>query len=367
MVHHLKDGEDFGPSHFSKDFGFHGSSSGVGPGKHHSKATHLPERQSPSDLSAKHVSPGDNTYRKGGEVGHAHPHGHHVVEVEHHEDGSVTHHHAHGGMTHHHADGHISHHHAHGGEISAHEGHQGHHGGHSSVHAHPHGHHVTHVESLHDGSEVHHHSHGGYTIHHAHGGVSHHGAHGETAGNGQAGHARHTEAEYMPKGKNGGFEDEDQYTEYEAHEAKLRKGGQPKHGKHPFQTEEAYDDGEEHEAMSGKGSYARGGHAGHPDYAEDKAMIEKGFRQHDEHMHGGKHEQIHLARGGLPPALRAGKPPIGQAPRPSRQVTPRQAVPLGGAPMGVEPSAEPNAAGSEQGIPQLRKGGQAHHKKHHRY
>jgi hypothetical protein len=41
------------------------------------------------------------------------------------------------------------------------------------------------------------------------------------------------------------------------------------------------------------GGYKRGG-----DVAQDKAMIKKALRQHDEHMHGGKHEEIKLKKGG---------------------------------------------------------------------
>ena len=41
------------------------------------------------------------------------------------------------------------------------------------------------------------------------------------------------------------------------------------------------------------GGYAKGG-----DVAQDKKLIKKAIRQHDKHMHGGKHEEIKLKKGG---------------------------------------------------------------------
>lgn len=67
---------------------------------------------------------GDGSYverrRHGGRQGrhhspHLHPRGHEVVHAEHGGDGSVVHHHAHGGYSIHHPDGHVTHHEAHGG------------------------------------------------------------------------------------------------------------------------------------------------------------------------------------------------------------------------------------------------------------
>jgi hypothetical protein len=45
------------------------------------------------------------------------------------------------------------------------------------------------------------------------------------------------------------------------------------------------------------GGMKKGG-AAKSDAAQDKAMIKKAIRQHDEHMHGGKHEDIKLKHGG---------------------------------------------------------------------
>lgn len=67
---------------------------------------------------------GDGSYverrRHGGRQGrhdapHLHPRGHEVVHAERGQDGSVVHHHAHGGFSIHHSDGHVTHHEAHGG------------------------------------------------------------------------------------------------------------------------------------------------------------------------------------------------------------------------------------------------------------
>ena len=43
--------------------------------------------------------------------------------------------------------------------------------------------------------------------------------------------------------------------------------------------------------------YKRGGKV-HEDIAADKKLIKKAIRQHDEHMHEGKHEELHLKKGG---------------------------------------------------------------------
>lgn len=56
----------------------------------------------------------------------------------------------------------------------------------------------------------------------------------------------------------------------------------------------------------------------------------------------------------------AGKEPDDTPPRnPMRNPSKRNAMPGGQMPYGVEPSAEPDAAGTEQGIPQLKRGGRA--------
>ena len=171
---------------------------------------------------------------------------------------------------------------------------------------HPMGHQVTHVEhNAATGEVTHHHAHGGYTVHGKDGSVSHHGPDGQQ----MMGHGSHNPGEgtYLSK----------------------QRGG---------------------------------------DLAQDKAMVAKGVHQHEDNLHGGQHTDLHLARGGR---TRMGghhmkKPPIGgkmpgakgepmnRPPRnPTKSVSTPNAMPGGQMAYGVQPSAEPDVAGSEQGIPQL--------------
>ena len=135
-IRHLKDGEDFGAQHFKESgFGFTGSAAakpditgsknteamserGVRPAARRGMA---PEDGGPTEAVAHPLSgehEGGVEYAKGGH--HMHPHGHHIVRVEHNPaTGHVVHHHAHGGMTIHHPDGHVSHHH-HDGSMAHH-------------------------------------------------------------------------------------------------------------------------------------------------------------------------------------------------------------------------------------------------------
>ena len=212
-------------------------------------------------------------------------------------------------------DGHVTHHMHDGSQIEVPSAPPG--GGeyaNSGHHLHPHGHSVIRVEQRADGGVVHHHSHGGHSLHHPDGRITHHVADGTPAHLARGGlEHMHDESEYVHR--------------------------------------------------------ARGG-----DMEQDKALVKKAFREHDQHMHGGEHEDIELARGGRMPSLpRSMKPsagrhrsPIGSAepvnrpPRdPMMTTTPRNAMPGGQMAYGVEPGAEPDNAGSEQGIPQLRRGGRA--------
>ena len=52
------------------------------------------------------------------------------------------------------------------------------------------------------------------------------------------------------------------------------------------------------------GGYKSGG-----DVEQDKKLVKKAFRQHDEHMHGGKHEDIKLKKGGRTKKAAGGTPP----------------------------------------------------------
>ena len=314
-VQYLGDGEDFGAHHFSKDFGFHGSAEGAeGP-----KAM---GKKGPHSLSHEKAPKGEGFAHGGG-----HPHGHEVIQVEHHSDGGVTHHHAHGGFTYHHPEGHVTHHDEDGAELGQDMGIVPEHHAHgASVHTHPHGSHVVAVEH-HGEAEVHHHSHGGITIHHGDGRVTHHDAKGgRLAHGGEAtdieGNQKHGGHDYARGGHcfaEGGEESD--------HER--RRGEEEFHSREHF---------------------ARGG-----DEAEDKALIKKAFKQHDAQEHHGQHTSLHLRRGGL------GRPGAGMTPPPG----------LGGPPGGIpmapprrRPPAPPAAGPSEPDFSGadgsgLRRGGRA--------
>lgn len=314
-ITHVK-GEFFSPEHNAthRSFGFHGSANEAGPaptrGGAPPYASSEPTRGSkmraePTEMGEQ--APGD--YARGGHVEH-HPHGHQVVHSERREDGSTIHHHAHGGMTVHHADGHMTHHHHDGSPVHAA------HGGGMQSHMHPHGHHVVHVEHHADGRIIHHHAHGGHTVHHKDGRLTHH------HGDGAPVHAAHAGMEHM----------HDAEGEY-VHRA--------------------------------KGS----------DMAQDKAMIKKAFVQHEDAEHHGEHEDLHLARGGMAshrtslphgmkPKMASHHSPVNTPPRnPNLTTTPRNMMPAGQMGYGVEPSAEPDVAGSTQGIPQMNSGGHVRHKR----
>lgn len=341
---HMRDNESFFDEAHSKqhaDFGFSGSiSKGEAGGKPPFAGDKPTRGQSRSQYAdggeirggtppyagdepthgMKHVAepmeegeeaPGD--YAHGG---HVHPHGGHIVREEHRADGGTVCHMSHGGMTIHHPDGHVTHHMHDGKEVKAeHMAHGGEYAG-AGRHLHPHGHHVVKVEQMASGAVIHHHAHGGHTVHHEDGRITHHMADGTPAHLGmmQPEHM-HDESEYAHRARGGSMEDE----------------------------------------------------------REDKAMVKKAFREHDQHMHHGEHEDIELARGGeamlprgmRPKAARHHSPigegmPVNTPPRFGRNTTtPRNAMPGGQMAYGVEPGSEPDEAGSEQGIPQLRRGGKA--------
>ena len=325
---HIRDGEDFfSPVHeqMHQAFGFRGSAESSRPTRQRggkppfagNEPTRGPSRiPEPEEFGEQ--PPGD--YATGGQV-HHHPHGHHVVRSERHASGGIVHHHAHGGMSIEHPDGHMTHHH--------HDGSPVHHAarGGEMTHVHPHGHHVVHVEHHADGRIVHHHEHGGHTVHHVDGRITHHHEDGAPV---HAGAVHH--------GVEGHHDTESEYV---------------------------------HRARGGR--MAEGGHAKHRDgdLAQDKAMIKKAFRQHENAEHHGEHEDLTLARGGLAghrvslprgmkPEVARHHSPIDMPPRnPNLTTTPRNQMSGGVMPYGVEPSAEPDQAGAGQGIPQLRRGGRA--------
>jgi len=117
---------------------------------------------------------------------------------------------------------------------------------------------------------------------------------------------------------------------------------------------------------------AKGGHA---DEAQDKALIKRMMNEHeraegepmrkaDGGMVDGSSDdgmarggRTRLPRGMKPPAMQTHSP-INTPPRnPTKTVTPRNIMPGGAMAYGVQPSSEPDAAGTDQGIPQLKNGG----------
>lgn len=296
-IRHLKDGENFGPEHFDRAFGFSGSAEGVSPKP---SAAQMEGGRHSGHLSEKNGGE-PSTYAGGGMADH-HPHGHHVVRSEGHDDGTTHHHHAHGGITVEHGDGHMSHHHHDGSPVKMAEG-----GMHEMHHLHPHGHDVAHVEHHADGRIVHHHSHGGHTVHHKDGRVTHHMEDGSPVA-------------MMP---HSGIE-----------------------------------------TMHDSSEFAHGGqHRG--DMAGEKAMIRKGVRQHEDHEHGGEHTDLALAGGGRTRLPRGMRPMAARIKTPTEHMPSQRSMPSmrneqpagSGMGYGVEPSAEPDDAGSDQGVPTMRRGG----------
>lgn len=238
-VKYLKDGQGFGPEHFSQDFGFKGSAEGA-PKKFADGGPAYAEGGENEDAGPSSESP--HAFAKGGDV---HPNGHHVIHVEHHADGAVVHHHAHGGYTVHHADGGITHHMQDGMPCHARGG----------------------IEHMHDSSELAH---------------RHKGKHHSEAGESAAEEAAESPAE-----------------------------------------------------EAAEGGMARGGHM----------RLPKSFRPKAGHGHEIGNESA-----------------VNRPPRnPMTSTTPRNAMPGGQMAYGVEPSAEPDVAGSTQGIPQLKRGGRRKH------
>lgn len=284
-ITHLKDGEDFSAKHFDKSFGFSGSAEG-----YDSKSAAPPFAAS-KPTKASHSENEDHEEYTGPMGDQAPGVGMPEHMHPHGHDVVRSEPHEHGGVIMHHAHGGFSIHHK-DGHVTHHHADGGsvmvhpdaYSRGGSATHVHPHGHRVSHVTSQHD-REIHHHEHGGYTVKHDDGRITHHG-----------------------------------------------------HDGHPV----------------GAPGMAMGG---------EKAMIAKGIHQHEDHEHDGEHTDIKLARGGMPGM---GKLPRGMRPKvahahplgeesalnrppmnPMHTATPRNSMPGGQMGYGVEPSAEPDPAGSE--------------------
>lgn len=120
-------------------------------------------------------------------------------------------------------------------------------------------------------------------------------------------------------------------------------------------------------------AYAKGGPV-RSDIAQDKALVKKGIHQHEAQEHGGKLSKLDLRRGGkvgkskAPSRARkhASKPkapamddggmskgmPINRPPRnPNVTASPKNAMPGGVMPYGVQPSTEPDVPPASGGVP----------------
>ena len=345
----LKDGEGFSEKHFDRGFGFSGSAGDVSVHAHGRSARRSQDAARDSHLSQRGGKP--KGYAEGGRVEHASPNppnemvtgGHHATPP----------------------DGHSKF--AEGGSM-----HMGH-------HVHPHGHEVVRVEHHHDGAVVHHHAHGGYTMHHRDGHMTHHGRDGAPV---------HHEADggsFMPEPdtEDGGAREPTEQPGMpawgEGHEGHTM--AHP-HGHHVVEVEHVGDGEIHHHAHGGYTHHHGDGSVTHHDM---QGMIARGIHEHENHEHHGEHTDIKVARGGmpvphvrLPRAMKASElrphSPIGMPrgnvnnpPRnPMHTPSMRNTMEGGQMGMGVEPSAEPDMAGSDQGIPQLKRGGGAHGMKKHK-
>ena len=222
------------------------------------------------------------------------------------------------------------------------------HGGESHPHGHcPRGEPMPHA----GGGHIVHHEHGGHTIHHPDGHVTHHhhdGSPVHEAAHGGAMHHMHPHGHHVVRVE---------------HHADGRVLHHHDHGGHTVHHPDGHIT--HHHEDGTPAHMAAGGHAmGH---------------QHDssEYVHGGaaEHHARHgdgMAMGGrtriprsfVPQAERR-RSPIETPPRnPMHSTTPRNSMPGGQMGYGVEPSAEPDMAGSDQGIPQMRRGGRHHRSGH---
>lgn len=169
-----------------------------------------------------------------------------------------------------------------------------------------------------------------------------------------------------PKGANkshiGNEEHGNDYAHGGHHKEHHAKGGH--HDMSHIGNEQHSDDYAHGGHHKGHKKYAKGGHHVDPDAAEDKAMVKKGIRQHENHEHGGKHtdlklrkggEAMHHAKGGTHINVKMpARPPMGMV-RPVRSARPVAPPGAGmGAPMAA-PMGALNAGSSA--IPQMSKGG----------
>ena len=218
---------------------------------------------------------------------------------------------------------------------------------------HPHGEDIVREEMHASGGKICHMAHGGYTIHHPDGRTTHHNVFGD-------------EMEGMSTG--GEYAGSGHHLHPHGHsvvrvEQEL-SGAVIHHHAHGGKTVHHADGRITHHGMDGTPAHMMRGGIEHMHDESEYAHRNKGFdKDRDGMAHGGRAQK--LPRGMKEPGMRVHSPigdemPVNRPPRFGRNTTtPRNEMPGGQMAYGVEPGSEPDVAGSEQGIPQLRKGGMA--------
>lgn len=218
-------------------------------------------------------------------------------------------------------------------------------------HVHPHGDCPRGGPEAHaSGGHIVHHHHGGHSIHHPDGHVTHH---------------LHDGAEARPL----------------AHGGEAMSHMHP-HGHHVVRVEQ-HSDGRviHHHSHGGHSVHHPDGHISHhhedgtPAMAEGGGMAAVGMHSDSSTYVGGNRRDgggEGYAMGGrtriprsFTPVAERHRSPIETPPRnPTKTTSPRNDMPGGQMGYGVQPSAEPDVAGSEEGIPQMKHGGRHKHREH---
>jgi hypothetical protein len=204
---------------------------------------------------------------------------------------------------------------------------------------HPHGGHMVREEMRADGGRVCHMSHGGMTVEHQDGHITHHNHDGSEA------YAEGGEASMGQMHPHGhGVTRVDHRAD----------GAVVHHHDHGGHTVHHADGRITHHLADGRpASMAMGGIEGMHDSSEYVHRARGGFAG----------DPVRVPRSMKPMASRHRSPigsdmPINKPPRnPTLTTSPHNAMPGGQMAYGVQPSAEPDMAGSEQGIPQMKRGG----------
>ena len=204
---------------------------------------------------------------------------------------------------------------------------------------------MPHVEAHADGSHTVHHSDGRRTVHHAEGGHSIYHSDGKVEH-----HQGSTHVTHHPDGS----------VERHQHEPGYAMGGptMPARPMAPAATAPVMP-AQANPVVRAVRGYAEGGHVD-PDAAEDKALVRKGVRQHENQEHGGEHADLKLARGGMVPhkrSRRGGMAMNSPATTPERTTTPHNATAGGQIPYGVQPDSNPDISDNDGALTQMSRGG----------